>query len=153
MHIIRQYLKVLLQAAKLKPCLALNTKQPVSCLKKTLLKCPGLKFWEAKINKSQLECLKCGVVKLIQIGFRSERLAALCKKYGSKFCCRTEKQCRADSGERLRSAAPEQHFRRFPIFQSLEFFSALQGREQAQPRCSHVLFMLIKWCTVLIVRL
>lgn len=34
MHIIRQYLKVMLRAAKLKRRQALNTKQPVSCLKK-----------------------------------------------------------------------------------------------------------------------
>lgn len=83
-------------------------------------------------------------MELIQIGFRSERLAAPCKKYGSELCCRTEKQCRADCGERLRSEAPELHFRRFPISQPLELLSDMQGREQTQPRCSDVLFMLIK---------
>lgn len=49
MHIIRQYLKVMLRAAKLKPCLALNTKQPVSCLKKkNVAKVSRVKVLEGK---------------------------------------------------------------------------------------------------------
>lgn len=34
----------------LKCCLALNTKQPLSCLKNMLLKYPGLRFWEESIK-------------------------------------------------------------------------------------------------------
>lgn len=48
MHIIRQYLKVMLRAAKLKRCLALNTKQPVSGPKKNIAKVSRVKVLGGK---------------------------------------------------------------------------------------------------------
>lgn len=123
----------------LKCCLALNTKQPLSCLKKHVIEVSRVEVLGGKYKKSQLECVKCGQVELIQIGFNSDRLAALCKKYASESCWKIAKQCKADCDDQLGSAVPEQHIHilHFSVPQ-------FQDTEQVQPRCSYMLLIPIK---------
>lgn len=104
-----------------------------------------LEIWGGKYQKkkiSQLECVQRGQIELIQIGFESDRLAALCTKNGSESCWKIAKQCQADCSNQLGSSrAARWRFLRSSVTEFLD-------TEQVQPRCPYTLLIPPKRCSV-----